>query len=94
MYTEDSRSLTLACSTDYYGGDLGSQYAASLSACTQACAENTQCVAASFVGGDGGGQCYLKDVANSPNTNDNVDGEWNSWLRFGYVTHYAQLFTW
>jgi hypothetical protein len=50
-------------------------YAASLRACTKACVDNDQCVAASFVGGQGDGQCYLKNKNNGANPNSNVDGE-------------------
>lgn len=74
LYTDGSRSLTLSCGMDFYGGDLASQYAESLGACTQACARNTECVAASFVGGKGAGTCYLKSTQNNGNINDNVDG--------------------
>lgn len=53
-----------------------SMYAASLQVCAQACADNTLCVAASYVGGSGAGHCYLKDKNNGANTNDNVDGRY------------------
>jgi hypothetical protein len=74
-YTDGSRTLTLACGIDFYGGDFTNQYAASLEACTQACADNAQCAAASFVGGKGAGRCYLKNTKNSGTENDGVDGE-------------------
>ncbi|KAF3007634.1 hypothetical protein E8E13_008411 [Curvularia kusanoi] len=71
--TDQSRTFTLACGTDFYGGDLSNQYADSLQACTDACASNAACVAASFVGGSGSGTCYLKSVKNAGSSNDNVD---------------------
>ena len=74
-YTDGSRTLTLACGIDFYGGDFANEYSASLEACTQSCASNAQCVAAPFVGGKGAGQCYLKDAKNGGSRNDNVDGK-------------------
>ncbi|RYO66222.1 hypothetical protein AA0116_g2972 [Alternaria tenuissima] len=72
-YTDGSRTLTLTCGVDFYGGDFTNQYAASLEACTQACAGDTQCLAASFVGGKGDGRCYLKNTKNGGSVNDGVD---------------------
>ena len=74
-YTDGSRTLTLSCGVDFYGGDFANQYAANLQACTQACAGDAQCVAASFVGGKGAGTCYLKSTKNGGSSNDNVDGK-------------------
>lgn len=74
-YTDGSRTLTLSCGVDFYGGDSTNQYAASLEGCTQACAGDAQCVAASFVGGKGDGRCYLKNTKNGGSVNDGVDGE-------------------
>lgn len=74
-YTDGSRTLTLTCGVDFYGGDFTNQYAASLEACTQACAGDAQCLAASFVGGKGDGTCYLKNTKNGGSINDGVDGE-------------------
>lgn len=51
-------------------------YAASLQVCTQACKDNAQCVAASYVGGQGAGHCYLKNEINGATSNDNVDGQY------------------
>lgn len=73
-YTDGSRTLVLSCSMDFYGGDFANQYAESLGACTRACAANTECVAASFVGGNGAGTCYLKSTKNNGNINDSVNG--------------------
>lgn len=50
-------------------------YAASLASCTTACSNNAQCIAASFVGGSGAGQCYLKSKNNGKTVNGNVDGK-------------------
>lgn len=72
---DGSRNFVLSCGVDYYGGDLTSMYAASLRACTKSCVDNDQCVAASFVGGQRDGQCYLKNKNNGANPNSNVDGE-------------------
>lgn len=77
-YTDGPRTLVLSCATDFYGGDFANQYAASLGACTQTCAANTECVAASFVGGKGAGTCYLKSTKNSGNINDSVNGSLGS----------------
>jgi hypothetical protein len=46
--------------------------------CAQTCANDIQCVAASFVGGNGAGHCYLKDKKNGANINNNVDGRFMS----------------
>jgi hypothetical protein len=73
-YTDGSRTLVLSCAMDFYGGDFANQYAESLGACMQSCAANTECVAASFVGGKGAGICYLKSTKNSGNINDSVNG--------------------
>lgn len=70
-----SRVLTLSCGIDYYGGDIDNMYAESLEACTKFCASNTECVAASFVGGKGAGYCYLKGTKNGASFNDNVNGK-------------------
>lgn len=53
-------------------------YAASLDDCSQVCANNAQCVTASFVGDKRVGHCYLKDKNNSTGTCDNVDGVCNT----------------
>ena len=74
-YTDGSRTLILTCGFDFYGGDFTNQYAASLEACTQACADDAQCVAASFVGGKRDGTCYLKNTKNGDSANDGVDGK-------------------
>lgn len=73
-YVDGSRTLTLSCGMDFYGGDFANQYTESLEACTQACAASTECLAASFVGGKGAGTCYLKSLKNDGSVNDNVDG--------------------
>ncbi|KAF2631446.1 hypothetical protein BU25DRAFT_407097 [Macroventuria anomochaeta] len=70
-YTDSSRTLTLTCGVDFYGNDSDNQYSESLEACTQACATNTKCAAASFVGGKGAGPCYLKGTKNAASINDN-----------------------
>ncbi|KAI4649869.1 uncharacterized protein J4E79_009715 [Alternaria viburni] len=64
-----------SCGVDFYGGDFANQYAANLQACTQACAGDAQCVAASFVGGKRDGTCYLKSTKNGGSSNDGVDAE-------------------
>ncbi|KAH6618431.1 hypothetical protein C7974DRAFT_474292 [Boeremia exigua] len=69
----DTRTFSLSCGVDFYGGDLSSLYAASLGSCTLACYEDARCVAASFVGGSGAGHCYLKTKNNGKTFNDNVD---------------------
>jgi len=74
-YTDGSRTLTLSCGVDFYGGDFTHQYAATLQACTQACAGDAHCVAASFVGGKGAGNCYLKNTKNGGSANGGVDGK-------------------
>ncbi|KAF3047063.1 hypothetical protein E8E12_010932 [Didymella heteroderae] len=63
----------LSCGTDYYGGDFTSLWAASLPMCAQACADSSQCVAASFGGGKGAGICYLKDKNNGAGASENAD---------------------
>lgn len=46
----------------------------SLQSCNKACADNAQCVAASYVGGKGTGHCYLKDKNNGASGSDSVNG--------------------
>ncbi|KAJ4379361.1 hypothetical protein N0V86_005406 [Didymella sp. IMI 355093] len=75
----DLRSFTLACDIDYYGGDLLGQYAQSYQACTRACSDNADCVAASFTGGKSDGYCYLKSKNNGPIINNNVNGMYRSY---------------
>ncbi|KAF3009848.1 hypothetical protein E8E13_010523 [Curvularia kusanoi] len=69
----NSQIYQVTCGTDYYGGDLPSQSTDSFEDCAKACANNSQCVAASFVGGKGAGTCYLKSSNNGPTINSNVD---------------------
>lgn len=64
----------MSCGVDFYGGDIDNMYAESLEACTQFCAGNKDCAAASYVGGKGAGHCYLKGTKNGANANDGVDG--------------------
>jgi hypothetical protein len=80
------KALTLTCGTDFYGGDLSSQYAGSLQECTQACASNADCVAASFTGGKGPGYCYLKSQKNGASNNDYVDGMSLSYSALSHFT--------
>ena len=77
-YTDGSRTLVLSCGVDFYGGDYANQYAESLQACTQACAADKQCAAASFVGGKVAGTCYLKETKSGASINDNVNGRPNN----------------
>ena len=70
----DLRPFTLSCGVDFYGGDLSSQYAQNYQKCTRACADNADCVAASFTGGKGDGDCYLKSKSNGGVINSNVNG--------------------
>lgn len=74
----NNRAFSLACRKDFYGGDFQNLGASSLKVCTQTCAENADCVAASFVGGKGAGACYLKSTNNGASINDNVDGQLRS----------------
>lgn len=70
----DSRPFTLSCGVDFNGGDRSNINVDSFESCTQACADSSWCVAASYVGGSGAGVCYLKDQLNAGVTNNNVDG--------------------
>lgn len=74
-YTDGIRTLVLSCGVDFYGGDYANQYANSLKACTQACASNTRCVAASFVGGKDAGTCYLKGTKKPGNIDYKINGK-------------------
>lgn len=69
----NSQVFALSCGTDYYGGDFTSMWAESLPMCAQACADNSQCVAASYVGGKGAGICHLKDKNNGAGASENAD---------------------
>ncbi|KAJ4992333.1 hypothetical protein SVAN01_02042 [Stagonosporopsis vannaccii] len=73
LYTAGSRTLRLSCGVDFYGGDTHSYLTESLQACTQSCASDTDCIAASFLGGPGPGRCYLKGTRNDADFNDNVN---------------------
>ncbi|KAG9198823.1 hypothetical protein G6514_009373 [Epicoccum nigrum] len=70
----DGRTFALKCNADYYGGDFANMNSDSLQSCNKACADNAQCVAASYVGGKGAGHCYLKGTNNGASGSDNVDG--------------------
>ena len=70
----DGRTFVLACGTDIYGSDYSDMPSNSLGECTGACASNSQCVAASYVGGKSPGHCYLKSKNNGATQNANVDG--------------------
>lgn len=69
----NAQTYVLSCATDYYGGDLTSMSTDSLQTCAKACTDNSQCVAASYVGGKGAGTCYLKSTNNGASSNGNVD---------------------
>ncbi|USP79335.1 hypothetical protein yc1106_06609 [Curvularia clavata] len=72
-FTSGSRTLVVTCSNDFYGFDYGSVWADNLQACTQACAADSKCEAASFAGGSGPGFCYLKSTMGPANVNENVN---------------------
>ncbi|KAJ4379270.1 hypothetical protein N0V86_005315 [Didymella sp. IMI 355093] len=74
----DQRNFKLSCGKDLYGGDLSYVWADSYQGCTNACAANSACIAASFTGGSGAGPCYLKNQMNGASINNNVDSEY--WL--------------
>lgn len=71
----DDRAFILTCGKDFYGGDFDNLSAPSYQACAQICANNADCVAASYVGGKGPGHCYLKSKNNGATTNEKVDGK-------------------
>ena len=73
-YTMSSCMLSLSCGVDFYGGNIDNQYAESLEACTQACAANSLCAAASYVGGKRDGRCHPKGIKNGASLNSNVEG--------------------
>ncbi|EMD59497.1 hypothetical protein GGP41_004461 [Bipolaris sorokiniana] len=69
------RSFTLSCGIDFYGGDLKLEWTDGLEACSAACAANSECVAASFVGNSGSsGPCYLKSKNLGPVADSRVNG--------------------
>lgn len=72
-FTSGGRTLVLTCSNDFYGFDYGNVFVENLQACTQACAADTNCEAASFNGGAGSGYCYLKNTMGPSNANSNVN---------------------
>ncbi|EUC40266.1 hypothetical protein COCMIDRAFT_44479, partial [Bipolaris oryzae ATCC 44560] len=77
-----SRSFTLSCGIDFYGGDLKLEWTDGLEACSAACAANSECVAASFVGNSGSsGSCYLKSKNLGPVPDSRVNGK--DYLRQG-----------
>ena len=70
------RSFTLSCGIDFYGGDLKLEWTDGLEACSAACAANSECVAASFVGNSGSsGPCYLKSKNLGPVADSRVNGK-------------------
>ena len=60
-------------------------YTQSYQICTQACADDKECVAASYTGGKEAGFCYLKGKNNGATTNDNVDGTYLSVYRQNFA---------
>ncbi|KXT04889.1 hypothetical protein AC578_3460 [Pseudocercospora eumusae] len=71
-------TYTVNCGVDYNSGDLSNAPGSSFSACIVQCDAIQKCVGFSFVGGSGSGQCYFKQVINSPVTNANVDSAYKS----------------
>ena len=58
IYTSNGVGLQIACATDYYGGDDYLIQIPTLAQCLQACANNTKCVALSYLGDN----CYMKST--------------------------------
>lgn len=62
--------FSIACGTDYIGGDMSNLQAPSLEDCVGACQTTAGCVAISYVGGT----CYLKSTLNPGVSNSAVTG--------------------
>ncbi|KAF2483092.1 hypothetical protein BDY17DRAFT_141246 [Neohortaea acidophila] len=82
-YTDsDGVSYTVACGTDFYGGDLTHVEGASFESCFAACDNTSGCVAFSWVGQNGThvgpGDCYLKSTLEQGDSNSAVDGAYKN----------------
>jgi hypothetical protein len=73
--SDGSRWLKLECGADYDDNLLQGTTAASIEACSQQCLSNPPCKALTFVGGKGGGNCYLKTVKGATAITDHTDSE-------------------
>lgn len=58
---EVGASFSIACGTDYFGGDMRFEYAPTLEACLGLCASESGCVAVSYMGTNS--PCYMKSAA-------------------------------
>ena len=64
---------TIQCNYDHGGGDLGNMAAASFSDCFSACDKKPGCIAFSYLGGSGAGNCYFKTSLNPGQAAPGVD---------------------
>lgn len=72
------KPFVLACTTDFYGGDLSNAPAADITACVNQCAVVGQCVAVSYKISTK--TCYLKKELKKGIYSSDVTGEWSSLL--------------
>ncbi|OJD31369.1 wsc domain containing protein [Diplodia corticola] len=66
QWTVSDTTFTIHCGKDYQAGQIGVVYASGFEACLAACvavAADGPCEAVAYVGGAGGGDCYLKNEA-------------------------------
>ena len=71
VYTAPSGAqFTIACGTDYYGGDMGLVQTETFTQCLDACASATGCVDVAY----NGNFCYLKNKINEARSDSNVWG--------------------
>jgi len=57
----NNQQYTIACGSDYQGGGAV-QYTTSFEQCLEACDGVNGCFGVSFIGGNGGGSCYVKNA--------------------------------
>lgn len=66
------QDFTVTCGVDFSGRDVGATYSTSFEECIVACKARTDCTFVAFVGGDDGGNCYLKTDIGAPNNAGHV----------------------
>lgn len=67
------QTYTVACSTDYRGGDEALVYAPTYGICLENCAATTDCIAVAYDFGSSG-LCWLKNVLNTGIADGNIMG--------------------
>ena len=66
------QDFTVTCGVDFSGRDVGSTNSPSFESCILSCKAQSDCTFVAFVGGDDGGNCYMKTDIGAPNTAGHV----------------------